>query len=265
MNRLFAAFVPTVVVTSTLAVPAEPAGVVAVIEVALTTVMPVADEPPIVTAVVPAKPVPVIVTLVPPRVEPEVGEIALTVGAATYVKRLFAAFVPAGVVTSTLAVPAACTGVVAVIEVALTTVMPVADVPPIVNAVAPVKPVPVIVTLVPPRVEPEVGEIALTVGGATYVKRLLAAFVPPVVVTSTLAVPAACAGVVAVIELALTTVMPVAAVPPIVTPVVPLNPAPVIVTPVPPSVEPEFGEIDVTAGPEAGTSTKIFSAKSVPN
>ena len=39
--------------------------------------------------------------------------------------------------------------------------------PPMVTAVAPVKPVPVIVTLVPPSVLPEVGEIALTVGGAT--------------------------------------------------------------------------------------------------
>ena len=45
----------------------------------------------------------------------------------------------------------------------------VAAVPPMVTAVAPVKFVPVIVTLVPPVVVPDVGLIAVTVGGATYV------------------------------------------------------------------------------------------------
>ena len=47
---------------------------------------------------------------------------------------------------------------------------------------------------------------------------MLAAFDPPGVVTTTLAVPALPAGVVAVIEVALTTVTPVAAAPPMVTP-----------------------------------------------
>ena len=55
------------------------------------------------------------------------------------------------------------------IDVAETMVTLVAAVPPIVTAVAPVKPVPVIVTDVPPAVGPELGEIALTVGGATKV------------------------------------------------------------------------------------------------
>jgi hypothetical protein len=77
-----------------------------------------------------------------------------------------AALVPLGVVTSTLAVPEPA-GVSAVIEVDETTVMPVAAVPPIVTPVAPVKPVPVMVTNVPPAVEPELGEIPVTVGGAT--------------------------------------------------------------------------------------------------
>jgi hypothetical protein len=54
-----------------------------------------------------------------------------------------------------------------VIEVDETTVKLVAAVPPIVTAVAPVKPVPVIVTGVPPAAGPELGEIPLTVGGAT--------------------------------------------------------------------------------------------------
>ena len=74
--------------------------------------------------------------------------------------------VPPGVVTTTLAVPAVPAGVVAVIEVSLTTVNDVAAVPPMVTAVAPVKPVPVSVTLVPPAVLPLLGEIAVTVGVA---------------------------------------------------------------------------------------------------
>ena len=73
---------PAVVATSTLAVPAEWAGVTAVIEVDETTVTPVAAAPPIVTPVAPVKPVPVIVTDVPPAAGPELGEIALTVGGA---------------------------------------------------------------------------------------------------------------------------------------------------------------------------------------
>ncbi len=57
-------------VTSTLAGPAVPAGVVAVIVVALVTTTLVAALPPIVTEVAPVNPVPVIVTLVPPSVVP---------------------------------------------------------------------------------------------------------------------------------------------------------------------------------------------------
>ena len=48
-------FEPPGVVTSTLAVPALPAGVVAVIVVAFTTVKATAEAPPIVTAVAPVK------------------------------------------------------------------------------------------------------------------------------------------------------------------------------------------------------------------
>ena len=57
-----ALLVPPGVVTRTLAVPAVPAGVVAVIVVAFTTVTAVAVAPPIVTAVAPVKFVPVRVT-----------------------------------------------------------------------------------------------------------------------------------------------------------------------------------------------------------
>jgi hypothetical protein len=69
-------------VTSTIP---EPAGLVAVIEVALFTVYEVAAVLPKVTAVAPVKPVPVIVTELPPRVEPAAGEMPVTAGTAAYV------------------------------------------------------------------------------------------------------------------------------------------------------------------------------------
>ena len=75
-----------------------------------------------------------------------------------------AAFVPSGVVTSTLAVPALCAGVVQVMLVSLTTVTLVAAAPPMVTPVAPVKLVPVIVTLAPPLSGPLDGEMEETVG-----------------------------------------------------------------------------------------------------
>ena len=74
--------------------------------------------------------------------------------------------VPPGVVTTTFTKPAELAGVVAVIEVALTTVTPVAAMPPNATDVAPVKLVPVIVTLVPPAVVPEFGLTLVTVGTA---------------------------------------------------------------------------------------------------
>jgi hypothetical protein len=77
--------------------------------------------------------------------------------------------VPLGAVTATATAPAACGGVDAVIVVSLTTVMPVAAVPPNVTAVAPVKPVPVIVTEVPPIVEPLFGATELTVGAPALI------------------------------------------------------------------------------------------------
>ena len=76
-----ALLVPLGVVTRTLAVPALPAGVVAVMVVAFTTVRAVAAVPPIVTAVAPVKPVPVRVTDCPPASEPDDGLRDVTVGA----------------------------------------------------------------------------------------------------------------------------------------------------------------------------------------
>jgi hypothetical protein len=67
-------------VTVTVAAPALPAGVVAVIWVPLTTTTLVAAVPPTVTVAPVAKFVPVIVTGVPPPVGPLFGDTAVTVG-----------------------------------------------------------------------------------------------------------------------------------------------------------------------------------------
>jgi hypothetical protein len=69
-------------VTVTVAAPALPAGVVAVIDVVLTTTTLVADILPNVTVAPAAKFVPVIVTAVPPAVVPLAGFMLLTVGGA---------------------------------------------------------------------------------------------------------------------------------------------------------------------------------------
>src|SRR5262249_42702816 len=123
--------------------------------------------------------------------------------------------------------------------------------PPNITAEAPVKLVPVIVTLVPPPGTPVPGDTAVTVGtdaGATKVNRLVPVPVPFAVVTATLTAPAACAVVVAVIEVALTNVTAVGALPPIKTEVAPVKLVPVMVTAVPPAMGPLAGEIPVTVG-----------------
>src|ERR1039457_7195191 len=147
----------------TLTAPTAPADVVAVIVVAFTNVK-LAATPPKVTLVAPVKVVPVMVTTVPPAGEPESGLTEVTVGSGLYVYSVLAGVVPTGVVTMTLAAPAAPAGVVAVIVVAFTTATPVAAAPPKVTPVAPVKVVPVMVTLVPPAVGPEFGLTEVTVG-----------------------------------------------------------------------------------------------------
>ena len=75
--------VPPAVVTATLLAPTVPAGVLAVIEVALTTTTFVADVTPIFTLVAPVKFVPVMVIVVPPVVGPDVGVTLLIVGSRT--------------------------------------------------------------------------------------------------------------------------------------------------------------------------------------
>ena len=121
------------------------------------------------------------VIAVPPVVGPEVGLTAPTVGGggARYVNWSLGsvALDCPPIVTTTSATPAACAGVVALICVALTTLTPVATLPPTVTVAAPVsKLVPVIVIGVPPAVGPEVGLTPLTVGGggARYVNWSLA-------------------------------------------------------------------------------------------
>jgi len=79
---------------------------------------------------------------------------------------------PSVLVTTTLTAPAVCAGAVAVIEVALTTVTFVAEVPPSLTVAPDRKPVPVIVKAVPPATGPDVGATAVTVGagfGDVYV------------------------------------------------------------------------------------------------
>lgn len=76
---------PSPLVTTTFAAPAEPAGVVAVIEVEDTKVTLVAATPPTVTPkdAPDAKPVPVMVIDVPPAPDPVEGEMPEIVGATT--------------------------------------------------------------------------------------------------------------------------------------------------------------------------------------
>ena len=82
-------------------------------------------------------------------------------------------------------------------------------------------------------------------------------------VTITLTAPAACAGVLAVMVVLLTTVTFVAAVPPRVTVAPFRKPVPVMVTAVPPVVSPELGEIDETLGAGFGT-VKVNPPDKVP-
>ena len=73
----------SVLVTVTLAGPAVPAGVTAVIDVGFTTTTLVAGFPPTVTVAPLANWVPVMVIELPPAVEPEFGETLVIVGELT--------------------------------------------------------------------------------------------------------------------------------------------------------------------------------------
>ena len=173
----------SVLVTTTLTAPAVWGGVMAVIEVPLITVTAVAEVPPNFTDAPARKPVPVMVTAAPPLVVPELGVIAVTVGAgfeAEYVKPPVNVLLCASVLTTmTFTAPATWAGVVAVIDVLLTRVTPVAGMPPRLT-VAPVpKPVPVIVTVVPPLVVPVLGVMEATLGAGLDGGSGVAAMPPP--------------------------------------------------------------------------------------
>jgi hypothetical protein len=71
----------SLLVTTTFTVAAAWAGVVAVIDVLLVTVTPVADVPPKLTAAPDLKFAPTIVTAVPPLASPALGAIPVTAGA----------------------------------------------------------------------------------------------------------------------------------------------------------------------------------------
>jgi hypothetical protein len=158
--------VPDGVVTVMSAVPAEPAGEVAVICVPLLTVNEVAVLVPTLTPVAPVKLVPVIVTDVPPAVDPEDGLTLDTAGAGSYVNwsALEVALVPPGVVTVTWTVPAMPAGETAEIDVELFTTTPVAALAPKLTVAPETKPVPVIVTDWVPANGPSAGVTPVTVG-----------------------------------------------------------------------------------------------------
>jgi hypothetical protein len=76
------------------------------------------------------------------------------------------ALVPPGVVTVIFTVPADSAGDIAVMDVDESTITVPAATPPNITVAPDVKPVPVMATDVPPLVEPVVGDMELTIGGA---------------------------------------------------------------------------------------------------
>ena len=230
---------PPTVVTTIFFAPTVPAGVFAAIEVAVATTL-VAAMPPTVT-VAPVKLVPVIVIDVPALSGPDVGDTLAIVGRVTYVNALALVAVPPTVVTATLCAPAVPAGVVAVMTVAVLVKIVAATLPTF-TLVAPVKFVPVIVKGVPPATGPEIGATVVIVGSATYVNAPVFVTTPPAVVTTTSFAPAVPAGVFAVIEVAVATML-VAATPPTVTLVAPTTKlAPTMVIDVPAVSGPDVGD-----------------------
>lgn len=156
-------------VTTTSTVAAAWAEEIAVIVVLLTTATDVV-VPSSVTVAPAWNAEPVMVTGVPPDVVPMFGEMVLTVGGGTTKAKppLSRALWPLGLVTTTSTVPAPWAGVVAVMEVLLTT-LTLVGAPSSVTVAPDWKPVPVIVTGVPPPVDPVLGEMPVTVGAAEVV------------------------------------------------------------------------------------------------
>ena len=162
--------------------------------------------PPKVTALAPVRLVPESVTVVLPRVVPEFGDAPDNVGAGvTKVNPFVSVVLPPGVVMTTSTVPEPCAGVVTVADVDVL-VVTVPAVPPKVTALAPVRLVPESVTVVLPSVVPEFGDAPESVGaGVTKVKPFGSVAMPPGVPMTISTVPAACAGVVTVRDVGLST------------------------------------------------------------
>jgi hypothetical protein len=239
--------VPPGVVTLMLFRPGVPAGVVHVIVVGLTTVMPVAFSVPTFTTVAPVKFVPVTVIDVPPLASPPDGDTPVTVGNAKYVKAPAEVTVPPGVVTTMSRLPADAAGVRHVIRVEEATTL-VAATPPIVTDVAPPRFVPLIVSAVFPASGPPEGVTTVIVGTPWCVKPFASVAVPPGVVTDTLFAPAAPEGAVHVSDVSLATTTDVANVEPKRTAVVPVRPVPETVTLVPPATGPPDGDTAAIVG-----------------
>ena len=236
----------------TAAAPAVPAGVTAVILVALIADTFAAAVPPMVTVAPAANPVPVIEIAVPPAVGPVAGATLVTTGGATYTNAAASvAFCPSGFVTVTAAGPADPAGAVAAIVVLFTTFTDVASAPPTRTLALATKFDPVIVSDVPPDAGPEPGVTPLTVGGAMYVNApARVPLCPSALVTVTSTGPVAPAGVTAVIVVALTTATLVAGLAPIVTVAPAVKLVPVIVIAVAPLVGPELGvTLTIDGGP----------------
>jgi hypothetical protein len=177
------------VLTVTSTAPAVEAGLLAWIQVSLD--IPdqlVAGIPPKVTKVTPVRFVPLRVTSVPPEIVPFSGEILVIDGPDAKVKASFVATkppVPENVVILTVAFPATCAGVIAVIEVAVEVPTMVAAVLLKVTELAPVRFVPVIVTVVPPLTVPFSGEIDVKVGDPAKVYAFCLVMAPPAALTIT--------------------------------------------------------------------------------
>ena len=198
--------VPPGVVTESLPLLAT-LGTAADMEVALTTVNVIAGAPLNLTAVVPVKLLPVIVMFCP--MDPLAGVKEVMEGVGMTVKLVALLAVPPGVVTESLPLLAPL-GTDAVMEVALTKVNVIAGVPLNLTAVAPVKLLPVIVTFCP--IGPLTGVKEVMDGAGMTVKFDALLAVPPGVVTESFPLLAPL-GTDAVMEVALTTLNVVAAVP----------------------------------------------------
>jgi len=173
------------------------------------------------------------------------------------------------VATATVLAPGVPGGVRPVRSCVDWTWMSVRGLPSIVAVVAPIpvrKPVPAIETSVPPVVGPSPGITSAMVRGARYVKAPARVAVPPGVVTTRSAGPAAApGGVVPVIVMASSTMSAPSGRPPSVTVVSPsMKPVPAIVTLSSPASAPSAGAIGLAASVGASRYVNETGVESVP-